>query len=65
MAEQFKGRESLENEIKVMRRLKQENLVSLHETYETQNSIYFVLDILKGGELLSRVRTKVLSANSL
>lgn len=39
-----------------MRRLNQENLVKLHEAYETQNSIYFVLDILKGGELLSRVR---------
>ncbi|CAD8167777.1 unnamed protein product [Paramecium octaurelia] len=65
MQEQFKGRESLENEIKVMRRLNQENLVRLYETYETQNSIYFVLDILKGGELLTRVKQSPLSAPSL
>ncbi|CAK80477.1 unnamed protein product (macronuclear) [Paramecium tetraurelia] len=65
MLEQFKGRESLENEIKVMRRLNQENLVRLHEVYETQNSIYFVLDILKGGELLSRVKSQPLSAPNL
>ncbi|CAD8080020.1 unnamed protein product [Paramecium sonneborni] len=65
MLEQFKGRESLENEIKVMRRLNQENLVRLHEVYETQNSIYFILDILKGGELLSRVKSHPLSAPNL
>ncbi|CAD8061600.1 unnamed protein product [Paramecium primaurelia] len=65
MLEQFKGRESLENEIKVMRRLNQENLVKLHEVYETQNSIYFILDILKGGELLSRVKSQPLSAPNL
>ncbi|CAD8075069.1 unnamed protein product [Paramecium primaurelia] len=65
MQEQFKGRESLENEIKVMRRLNQENLVKLHEVYETQNSIYFILDILKGGELLTRVKSQPLSAPNL
>ncbi|CAK69866.1 unnamed protein product (macronuclear) [Paramecium tetraurelia] len=65
MLEQFKGRESLENEIKVMRRLNQENLVRLHEVYETQNSIYFILDILKGGELLSRVKSQPLTAPNL
>ncbi|CAD8073381.1 unnamed protein product [Paramecium sonneborni] len=65
MQEQFKGRESLENEIKVMRRLNQENLVKLYETYETQNSIYFILDILKGGELLTRVKQSPLSAPNL
>ncbi|CAD8069420.1 unnamed protein product [Paramecium primaurelia] len=65
MQDQFKGRESLENEIKVMRRLNQENLVKLYETYETQNSIYFILDILKGGELLIKVKQQPLSAPSL
>ncbi|CAD8083883.1 unnamed protein product [Paramecium sonneborni] len=65
MQEQYKGRESLENEIKVMRRLNQENLVKLYETYETQNSIYFILDILKGGELLTRVKQSPLTATNL
>lgn len=48
-----------------MRRLNQENLVKLFETYETQNSIYFVLDMLKGGELLGRVKSSPLSAPNL
>ncbi|CAD8188252.1 unnamed protein product [Paramecium octaurelia] len=56
MLEQSRGKESLENEIRVMRRLNQENLVHLHEAYETQNSIYFVLDLLEGGELLERAK---------
>ena len=65
MTEQFKGKESLENEIKVMRRLNQDNLVKLYEAYETQNSIYFVLDVLKGGELLHRVRQNSISTQDL
>ncbi|CAD8102787.1 unnamed protein product [Paramecium primaurelia] len=65
MFEQFKGIESLENEIKVMRRLNQENLVHLHEAYETQNSIYFVLDLLQGGELLVRAKTNPFSSECL
>lgn len=39
-----------------MRKLSHENLVKLYEVYETMNSIYFVLDMVKGGELLNRVR---------
>ena len=38
-----------------MRRLQHENIVGLHEVYESQNSIYFVLDNIEGGELLNRV----------
>ena len=41
-----------------MRNLRNENLISLYEVYETVNSIYFVVDILSGGELLHRVRDK-------
>ncbi|CAD8199745.1 unnamed protein product [Paramecium pentaurelia] len=65
MLEQFKGKESLENEIRVMRRLNQENLVHLHEAYETQNSIYFVIDLLQGGELLARAKTNPFSLDTL
>ncbi len=44
-----------------MRNLRSEHLINLYEVYETANSIYFVLDILNGGELLNRVRDKTMS----
>ncbi|CAD8127897.1 unnamed protein product [Paramecium sonneborni] len=62
---QFRGREGLENEIRVMRRLNQENILHLHEVHETQNSIYFILDLLEGGELLKRAQTIIYSAQKI
>ncbi|CAD8127845.1 unnamed protein product [Paramecium sonneborni] len=62
---QFRGREGLENEIRVMRRLNQENILRLYEVYETQNSIYFILDLLEGGELLKRAQTTIYSAQKI
>lgn len=41
-----------------MRVLHHDTLINLYEVYETTNSIYFVLDLLSGGELLHRVRDK-------
>lgn len=41
-----------------MRTLNHDNLIHLYETYETTNSIYFVVDLLEGGELLHRLREK-------
>lgn len=38
--------------MQVMRAIKHTNIVSLLEVHETQNSIYFVLDLVVGGELL-------------
>ena len=58
MAGQHKGRLSLINEISVMRPLDNDYLIHLYEVYETVNSIYFVVDLLNGGELLHRVREK-------
>lgn len=48
------------NEISVMRSLRDsgdsckgsKHLISVHEVYETHNSIYLVLDMISGGELL-------------
>ncbi|CAD8091584.1 unnamed protein product [Paramecium sonneborni] len=56
MSQQSKGIESILNEIKIMRRLNHPNIVKLYEVHETTNSVYFVLDMIQGGELLSRVR---------
>lgn len=58
MMEQHKGRDSLMNEISVMRHFDSSHLIHLYEVYETTNSIYFVVDLLSGGELLHRVREK-------
>ena len=42
------GKASLENEIKLMRRLKHPNIVSLHGVYETKNSVYLSMDYVDG-----------------
>lgn len=41
-----------------MRALHNDHLIHLYEVYETTNSIYLVVDLLCGGELLHRVRNK-------
>ncbi|CAD8175112.1 unnamed protein product [Paramecium octaurelia] len=56
MLQQSKGVESLLNEIKLMRRLNHPSIVKLYEVHETTNSVYFILDMIQGGELLSKVR---------
>ena len=52
---QSKGITSLENEIKIMRKLDNNNVIKLHEIYETKNSFYMVLDMLSGGNLLDLI----------
>ncbi|CAD8141229.1 unnamed protein product [Paramecium pentaurelia] len=66
MLQQHKGIESLLNEMKVMRKFNHPNILKLHEVHETANSVYFVVDIVAGGELLQRVReTGFLPAETL
>lgn len=40
---QDKGKESLINEINLMRKLNQENLLKLYSVFESENSIYMTL----------------------
>ncbi|CAN8004830.1 unnamed protein product [Ixodes pacificus] len=55
----LKGKEdSLENEIKVLRRLKHPNIVQLLETYEDKNKVYLVMELVTGGELFDRIVEK-------
>ena len=35
-----------------MRKIDHPNILKLHEVHETVNSVYFVIDIVNGGELL-------------
>ena len=54
-----KGRESLMNEIKLMRRLDHDNIMRLEGVYETENSIYVILEYLEGEQLHDMLRGKV------
>eukprot|EP01083_Nonionella_stella_P034416 94207_1 len=48
--------QNMKNEIEVMRLLSSHaHIVTLFETYEDRNYIYFILDCLSGGELFARI----------
>lgn len=53
---QAKGRESLMNEIRVMKELSHPNIMRLEEVHESANSIYLVTELLEGGELLNQIK---------
>lgn len=55
---QPKGKESLMNEIEVMQQLKHPYIMSLEEIHESKNSIYLVVELLEGGELLHYISSK-------
>ena len=55
---QPKGKESLMNEIEIMQKLKHPYIMSLEEIHESKNSIYLVVELLEGGELLHYISTK-------
>jgi hypothetical protein len=52
---QAKGRESLMNEIQIMRQLDHENIMRLEEVHESENSIYLILELMEGGELINYI----------
>lgn len=55
----LKGKEdSLENEIKVLRRLTHPNIVQLLETYEDKQKVYLIMELVTGGELFDRIVEK-------
>ncbi|XP_045124344.1 calcium/calmodulin-dependent protein kinase type 1 isoform X3 [Portunus trituberculatus] len=55
----LKGKEdSLENEIKVLRRLRHPNIVQLMDTYEDAEHVYLVIELVTGGELFDRIVEK-------
>ncbi|CAH0562396.1 unnamed protein product [Brassicogethes aeneus] len=55
----LKGKEdSLENEIKVLRRLKHPNIVQLLETFEDKSKVYLIMELVTGGELFDRIVEK-------
>lgn len=46
---------NLENEIKVLRRIKHDNVVALEDFYETRTHYYLVMQLVSGGELFDRI----------
>merc|ERR1711953_1230553 len=55
----LKGKEdSLENEIRVLRRLDHPNVVKLLEAYESRTCVYLVMELVTGGELFDRIVEK-------
>lgn len=58
LSTQNKGKESLVNEILIMKELVHPNIMKLEEVHESQNSIYLILELLEGGELLNYITEK-------
>lgn len=55
------GKESLMNELAIMRGLSDEshpNLLHLEGVFESDNSIYVVLDLLTGGQLFHKIQER-------
>ena len=55
---QEKGREALLNEIDILRRFSQENVLRLCAVFESDNSIYMTMELLEGGQLFSKIQSK-------
>lgn len=52
-----KGILSLYNELKIMRTLSgHPNVIKLHETFEGENTFYFVMEIVEGASLYDEIK---------
>ncbi|XP_052899430.1 calcium/calmodulin-dependent protein kinase type 1 isoform X2 [Anopheles moucheti] len=55
----LKGKEdSLENEIRVLKRFTHPNIVQLLETFEDKSKVYLIMELVTGGELFDRIVEK-------
>ena len=45
-------------EINIMRKLNHPNIIKLYEVHESPSTIYLVLNLVQGGELLKRMKDK-------
>lgn len=58
MAEEKYGKASLLNEINIMKKLNHENIVKLLRIYETEKSVYLIIDLVKGKILMNNYYKK-------
>ena len=53
-----KGKECIIKEIDIMRSLNHSYCMQLHEIFESDNSLYIVVELLNGGQLYDKVKAK-------
>ena len=53
-----KGKNVLVNEIRIMKKLDHPNVIKLFEVFESANSVYLVLELIEGGEVLALFHTE-------
>jgi calcium-dependent protein kinase len=53
-----KNQESFKNEIEIMRKLDNPNIIKLYEIFEDTRYIYLVMELCTGGELFERISNK-------
>jgi len=58
LAKVDKAKASLINEINIMRKLENDNIIKLYDVYENESYIYLILELLHGGELFERIIKK-------
>lgn len=51
-------KENLQSEIDIMGRIHHPHIVSLKEVYENKQHVYFVMELMTGGELFDRIVSK-------
>ena len=45
-------------EVNILRKISSPHCLKMYEMYETENSIYLVLELIEGGDLLKRIHKK-------
>lgn len=58
LASKDKGKQSIWNEVSILRRLYHPNTAQLREVHETDNSIYLVFDLFEGGDLYNLIKQR-------
>jgi len=49
------NKESLKTEVKILKSVRDPNIVDLYDVYETDGKVYLVMELLTGGELFDRI----------
>lgn len=60
-----KNRASLKKEIDILRDMDHPNLIKLYEVHETDNSIYLVMELLRGGEISNLSKPRKISKSGV
>jgi len=51
-------RQNLMDEVKILSKLDHPNIIGIKRAFETENSLYLVLELVTGGELLEKIVTE-------